>query len=728
MSCADGSLSCGAISTTSSAYYTEDDLGLNTIASWAPANNNLQPTTQEKKAVVFNDGEVVLPPQRIGCCAAFPPQCSPCDIGENESYKADELLMTVVDKEEAPDDEGRFASGDSSGALGLMERDESGRNGMNTKAKFATTTTPKKMNKKVVSSAASQSTTTTPSSPKDASSPRTVISSKVFDSAPFKQPQQQLLAAATDKPEPITLEGYSIGDEAKLSDFAFNLTKEEATLQAKSLKVGDAAFILRSDRKWTYSIVIDKAVASHPDDHSALRFEVGADNMRKTFMEGQWGKYIRVITKMSDDEEIEDEEEIARLPGSVDKDNAAATAAVTKDDDATAISGDPDIQVYDSDSDDSDEEDYKRDTKPSSLRKTSKLIDRSRSQGSTGSRVHFKLDEAKSIKTDTTLNRKQRSGVKAVSLDNYFLKKTKVVEKKRNEEGNTEGFSVHFDPFDLGDDGTWTSDKQNEDEKKMESVAADSAPAATESDNGIFAGFEDNEFPAASKDDNVPSDMEKTKQVETGDTDVQMDEKEPFQCDDSSIESDNDSSAPIRPKPNGSWNVGQLFFQCAQPFLPLSPPNPVQSVTQEKSLASSPLDDVDESLNIECELSSTVGVKVHEPDNHLTSKSPKSVRMSPIPRTIVVMEDTLQLANDISMSKQNALGIDSKKGGIRESFIGMSNVIREKELKNKLVATVARQRSTTKSTDEADALNITADTVDSYEVHPHEVFPRILVL
>ena len=82
------------------------------------------------------------------------------------------------------------------------------------------------------------------------------------------------------------------------------------------------------------------------------------------------------------------------------------------------------------------------------------------------------------------------------------------------------------------------------------------------------------------------------------------------------------------------------------------------------------------------------------------------------------------------MSKQNALGIDSKKGGIRESFIGMSNVIKEKELKNKLVATVARQRSTTKSTDEcgADSLNITADTVDSYEVHPHEVFPRILLL
>ena len=467
MSCADGSLSCGAISTTSSASYTEDDLGLNTVASWASPNNNHQPTQQEKKAVVFNDGEVVLPPPRIGCCAAFPPQCSPCDNGENESsYKADELLMTVVDKEETPDDdEGRVGSVDSSGAFGLMGRDESGRNGMNTKAKFVTTT-PKKMNKKVVSPAASPSTTT-PSSPKDASSPRTAISSKVFDSAPFRQPQQQL-AATTDKPEPISLEGYSIGDEAKLSDFAFNLTKEEAALQAKSLNVGDAAFILRSDRKWTYSIVIDKAVAPDPDDQSALRFEVGADNMRKTFMEGQWGKYIRVITKTSDDKEIgieeEEEEEIARLPSTVDKDNAAATAAVTKDDDATAISGDPDIQVYDSeadDSDDSDEEDNERDVKPSSLRKKSNLIGRSRSQGSTGSRVHFKLDDATSIKTDTTSNRKQRSGVKAATLDNFFLKKTKVVEKKRNEEGNTEGFSVHFDPFGLGDDGTWTSDKQN---------------------------------------------------------------------------------------------------------------------------------------------------------------------------------------------------------------------------------------------------------------------------
>lgn len=110
----------------------------------------------------------------------------------------------------------------------------------------------------------------------------------------------------------ISLPTYTLGAEGKSSHFTADITREAAAEEAKSLEVGDAAFILRSDHKWAYSILTEKS-----DARSILRFEVDGEKNRKTFPQAVWGKYIRII-KVDDAEMVKLQEE------------AAATAAAAK--------------------------------------------------------------------------------------------------------------------------------------------------------------------------------------------------------------------------------------------------------------------------------------------------------------------------------------------------------------------------------------------------------------
>jgi len=106
---------------------------------------------------------------------------------------------------------------------------------------------------------------------------------------------------ADESRAPFSIEGYSIGDEGKPDHFVASTSREEAAKEASNLRVGDAAFIKRSDLKWTYAVVTERTVN---DNAVTLRFEVDTAKNRKSFPEGQWGKYIRVIT-------IQDEPKIA---------------------------------------------------------------------------------------------------------------------------------------------------------------------------------------------------------------------------------------------------------------------------------------------------------------------------------------------------------------------------------------------------------------------------------
>eukprot|EP00985_Skeletonema_marinoi_P025378 scaffold18608_cov158-Skeletonema_marinoi.AAC.1 len=99
---------------------------------------------------------------------------------------------------------------------------------------------------------------------------------------------------AEEQRTPIQVEGLALGDEGQLHHFNALASREEAAAAAKDLESGDAAFIKRSDLKWTYAILAEKDTDS---EGVILRFEVDMDKNRKSFPQKQWGKYIRVISK-----------------------------------------------------------------------------------------------------------------------------------------------------------------------------------------------------------------------------------------------------------------------------------------------------------------------------------------------------------------------------------------------------------------------------------------------
>ncbi len=106
---------------------------------------------------------------------------------------------------------------------------------------------------------------------------------------------------------PVHLPTYKLGDEGKPNHLNESTSREAAAVEAKSLTVGDAAFIKRSDLKWTYAVVTEKSEG----DSVVLRFEVDKDRNCKSFPEAQWGKYIRII-------QVE-ESELASLQAEADK-------------------------------------------------------------------------------------------------------------------------------------------------------------------------------------------------------------------------------------------------------------------------------------------------------------------------------------------------------------------------------------------------------------------------
>lgn len=121
------------------------------------------------------------------------------------------------------------------------------------------------------------------------------------------------MAEESSTKAPTLLPTYTLGTEGKPHHFTATTTREAAGIEAKSLNVNDAAFIKRSDLKWTYAIVTEKVedgVDAAGDGKTILRFEVDKEANRKSFPENQWGKYIRVIKV--------DEEELAKLQAEED--------------------------------------------------------------------------------------------------------------------------------------------------------------------------------------------------------------------------------------------------------------------------------------------------------------------------------------------------------------------------------------------------------------------------
>ena len=136
--------------------------------------------------------------------------------------------------------------------------------------------------------------------------------------------------------EPLYLPTYKLGDEGKPNHFDASTSREDAAIEAKTLAVGDAAFIKRSDLKWTYAVVMELVQPPPGEDGkpamTILRFEVDKDKNRKSFPEAQWGKYIRVIkveesemAKLKEEEAVKKAKEETK-PEEAPKEDAAEAA------------------------------------------------------------------------------------------------------------------------------------------------------------------------------------------------------------------------------------------------------------------------------------------------------------------------------------------------------------------------------------------------------------------
>lgn len=136
---------------------------------------------------------------------------------------------------------------------------------------------------------------------------------------------------------PTSLPGYNLGDEGKPNHFIASTSRESAGVEAKTLKLGDAAFIKRSDLKWTYAVVSERVEEAKTDESDKpgtviLRFEVDKDMNRKSFPEAQWGKYIRVVkVEESELERLKAEETAKEAAEEGAAGVATATAAVVSE-------------------------------------------------------------------------------------------------------------------------------------------------------------------------------------------------------------------------------------------------------------------------------------------------------------------------------------------------------------------------------------------------------------
>jgi len=144
-------------------------------------------------------------------------------------------------------------------------------------------------------------------------------------------------ATATESRPAVYLPSYKLGDEGQPNHFTASTSRENAAIEARSLAVGDAAFIKRSDLKWTYALVTELVEPTEGGEGDAtsmiLRFEVDKDKNRKSFPDAQWGKYIRVINV--------DPIELARMKEGVEETTEEVAATTTAETPATAEEATP---------------------------------------------------------------------------------------------------------------------------------------------------------------------------------------------------------------------------------------------------------------------------------------------------------------------------------------------------------------------------------------------------
>jgi len=102
-------------------------------------------------------------------------------------------------------------------------------------------------------------------------------------------------AQKEDMPE--TLPNYSCGDKGRREDMIIASKKDTAAAVAL-LRKNDAAWVRRSDGRWTYAIVKDRTY-DESGEVETIRFKVNPRGSTKAFPKSQWGTYVRRTKKQA---------------------------------------------------------------------------------------------------------------------------------------------------------------------------------------------------------------------------------------------------------------------------------------------------------------------------------------------------------------------------------------------------------------------------------------------
>lgn len=89
---------------------------------------------------------------------------------------------------------------------------------------------------------------------------------------------------------PRVLAHYTIGDTGRIEHMIIDTKKVTAALVSE-IRVGDAAFVCRTDGRWTYAIAKGRTYGENP----SIKFKVNIRGSTKEFPSSQWGGFVRPV-------------------------------------------------------------------------------------------------------------------------------------------------------------------------------------------------------------------------------------------------------------------------------------------------------------------------------------------------------------------------------------------------------------------------------------------------
>ena len=88
---------------------------------------------------------------------------------------------------------------------------------------------------------------------------------------------------------------YTLGQESHDIDMVVESTEESGKFAVSLLRQFDAAFVRRSDGRFSYAMLIDRTMSDDHFENSLLTFVLDEEGSTKSIKMSKWGKYVRLV-------------------------------------------------------------------------------------------------------------------------------------------------------------------------------------------------------------------------------------------------------------------------------------------------------------------------------------------------------------------------------------------------------------------------------------------------